>query len=118
MYFGLQAFLREATALFEAIPPIDERLVRVPTPDQWLFNEATFRPQAQTLLTESARLPEASRVGITDSPEVRYYAYMMRAPVGFGAAYRSAVETKQRFDPQREFDTLGGLGPAISPPRP
>ena len=61
----LGSFLTEATARFAAIPELDERLVRVPNPDQWLFNEATFRPMAERLVTEAAHLPARSREGIS-----------------------------------------------------
>jgi hypothetical protein len=114
------SFLDEATRRFQAIPRLDERLVPIPNPDQWLFNEHYFRPTAERFVSEAAHLPPPSREGIMGSPEYLYHAHMMRAPVGFGEAYRDATDAKSPFDAHGEFarradtrvpETAPGAGP-------
>ena len=113
----LDVFLREAADRFGTIPPLKDRLVPLPNPDQWLFNEHHFRPAAERLLSEVAHLPAASREGIMSSQEYLYQEHMLRAPHGFGEAYRAASEAKVPFDARSEFVRRGAAradGPAPS----
>ncbi len=108
-------FLQEAARRYAAIPELADRLVRVPNPDQWLFNEATFRPMAERLVAEVVHLPKTSREGILGSPEYLYHSHMLRVPDGLGTAYRNAYESGTPFDARSECARRGGIRAPASP---
>ena len=108
--------LASAWSDFRSIPELEDRLVAIPNPEVWLFNEEHFRDRFVSMRDRIGMLPAAVQSGIRSSPDYTYQEYMFSTfPSEFGAALRSAYHEKRAFVMETEFQARGG-GKGAPPP--